>query len=155
MVIVALDPELTRDLIDEDTPAAQRQAQTLGLTLQRGEREYAIDFYIPYTAPDGEEYLIRLRCDGYDELAPSFQFVNRHNYEETGAHWWARMSGIGYPRGDHGEVVYCTPGIREYHLHPSHRNEQHAKSAWKLPRVIVLCWKYLYDSGAYAGRGGV
>ena len=67
----------------------------------------------------------------------------------------ARMAGIGYPRGDHGEVVYCTPGIREYHQHSSHRGEQHPKSAWKLARVIWLTWKYLYDSGSYAGRGGV
>ncbi len=152
---MALDLELTLDLITEDLPAARRQAQTLDLTLRRGEGERALDFYIPYAAQDGQDYLIRLRCDGYDELAPSFQFVNPQNPEETGSQWWARIAGIGYPRGDHGEVVYCTPGIREYHQHSSHRGEQHSKSAWKLARMIWLTWKYLYDSGPYAGRGGV
>lgn len=150
-----LDPELTLALIAEDLPAAMRQAHTLGLTLRRGEGEHTLDLYIPYTAPDGQAYLIRLRCDGYDAQAPSFQFVNPEQPGETGAQWWARMSGIGYPRGDRGEVVYCTPGIREYHQHSSHRNEQHAKSAWKLARLVMLTWKYLYDSGPYAGRGGV
>ena len=152
---MALDVELVLDLIAEDLPAAERQARTLGLTLQHGEGEHAFDLYIPYTAQDGQDYLIRLRCDGYDGQAPSFQFVNPQNPEETGPQWWARMAGIGYPRGDQGEVVYCTPGIREYHLHSSQRGEQHPKSAWKLARVIWLTWKYLYDSGPYAGRGGV
>ena len=154
-MIVALDLELALDLIAEDLPAAERQAHTLGLSLQRGEDERAFDFYVPYTAQDGQDYLIRLRCDGYDEQAPSFQFVNPQNPEETGPQWWARMAGIGYPRGDQGEVVYCTPGIREYHQHSSHHSEQHPKSVWKLARVIWLTWKYLYDSGSYAGRGGV
>jgi len=152
---VVPDLELTLDLIAEDAPAATRQAQSLGLALRRGEGERTLDFYVPYAAQDGEDYLIRLRCDGYDEQAPSFQFVNPQTPEETGPQWWARMADIGYPRGDHGEVVYCTPGIREYHLHSSHRNERHPKSIWKLARVIWLTWKYLYDSGPYVGRGGM
>ena len=152
---MALDVELTLDLIAEDLPAASRQAQTLGLTLVRGTDERILDFYIPYPAPDGQDYLVRLRCDGYDEQAPSFQFVNPEKPEEAGAQWWARMAGMGYARGDQGQVVYCTPGIREYHQHESHRNEQHSKSIWKLARVVWLTWKYLYDSGSYAGRGGV
>ncbi len=152
---MTLDAELVLDLIAEDLPAAERQAQSLGLTLQRGEGERAFDLYIPYTAQDGQDYLIRLRCDRYDEQAPSFQFVNPQYPEETGSQWWARMSGIGYPHGDQGEVVYCTPGIREYHQHSSHRGEQHPKSAWKLARVIWLTWRYLFESGPHAGRGGV
>ncbi len=51
---MALDLELTLDLIAEDLPAAKRQAQTLSLTLQRGEGERALDFYIPYAAQDGQ-----------------------------------------------------------------------------------------------------
>ena len=149
------DLELTRDLIAEDFPAAERQALSLGLALQRGVGDYAFDLYIPFIAPDREAYLIRVRCDGYDELPPSFQFVNPANPDETGPQWWARIIGVGYPRGDNGEVVYCTPGIREYHRHPSHRNESHPKSTWKLARVVSLTWRYLYGSGAYAGRGGV
>ncbi len=144
---MTLDLELTLDLIAEDLPAARRQAEGLGLTLWRGEGERALDFYILYAAQDGQDYLIRLRCDGYDEQAPSFQFVNPQAPEETGPQWWARIADISYPRGDHGEVVYCTPGIREYHQHSSHRNEQHHKSTWKLARAIWLSWKYLYDSG--------
>jgi hypothetical protein len=149
------DLQLTLDLLEEDLPAAERQARSLGLALRRGEGERAIDFYVPWTAPEGKHYVIRLRCDGYDDQAPSFQFVNPANPEETGPQWWARMAGLGYPRGDRGEVVYCTPGIREYHQHPSHRNESHPKSTWKLGRVVALVWKYLYGSGPYAGRGGV
>jgi hypothetical protein len=149
------DLELTLDLMAEDLPAAQCQARSLGLALQRGDGDHAIDLYIPYMAPDGVAYLIRLRCDGYDEQAPSFQFVNPANPEETGPQWWARMANIGYPHGDDGEVVYCTPGIREYHQHPSHRQEAHPKGTWKLARVVTLVWQYLYHSGPYAGRGGV
>ena len=152
---MAGDPQLTLELIAEDLPAAQRQADSLGLTLKRGEGEHETDFYVSYSAPDGERYLIRLRCDGYDDQVPSFQFVNPANIEEIGPQWWARMSEIGCPRGDLGEVVYCTPGIREYHEHPSHRHESHAKSTWKLARVVALTWKYLYRSGTYMGRGGV
>ena len=150
-----LDPLLIRELWAEDLPAAERQARSLGLALQRGEGDKDLDLYIPYTAPDGQEYLLRLRCEGYDERPPSFQFVNPSNVEETGPNWWPRMNGLGYPRGDAGEVVYCTPGIREYHEHGSHRGEQHRKEIWKLSRVIALAWKYLYASGSYAGRGGV
>ncbi len=149
------DLDLTLDLIAEDLPAAERQARSLGLALERGDGIHAIDLYIPYTAPDDVRYLIRLRCDGYDEQAPSFQFVNPANLEETGPQWWARMANISYPRGDHGEVVYCTPGIREYHQLSSHRQEAHPKSTWKLARVVALVWQYLYHSGLYVGRGGV
>ena len=109
-----LDPLLIRELWAEDLPAAERQARSLGLALQRGEGD-----------------------------------------KDTGPNWWPRMNGLGYPRGDAGEVVYCTPGIREYHEHGSHRGEQHRKEIWKLSRVIALAWKYLYASGSYAGRGGV
>src|SRR5689334_21254289 len=98
------DLQLTLDLIADDLPAAERQAQSLDLALQRGEGEKATDLYISYTAPDGQEYLVRLRCDGYDERPPSFQFVNPTNPEETGPQWWPRMDAIGYPRGDRGEV---------------------------------------------------
>lgn len=150
-----IDLDLTRDLMDEDLPAAERQAESLGLTLERGSGSLAIDLYIPYTAPDGQPFYLRLRCDGYDEVAPSFQFVNPNNREETGAQWWPRIQGIGYPRGDRGEIVYCTPGIREYHQHPSHRAEAHPKTTWKLARVVALAWRYLYTSGPYAGRGGM
>src|SRR2546430_7567494 len=129
---------LTIDLMAEDLPAAERQAHSLGLALQRGDGNQAIDLYIPYTAPDDVAYLIRLRCDGYDEQAPSFQFVNPQTPEETGPQWWARIADIGYPRGAQGEVVYCTPGIRENHQNSSHRNEQHSKSTWKLARAIWL-----------------
>lgn len=148
-----MDLHLCLDLLEEDLPAAERLARSLGLELQRGTGPRRHDIYIPWAAPDGEKYLIRLRCDGYDEQAPSFQFVNPANPEETGPQWWARMNGMGYPRGDGAEVVYCTPGIREYHNHPSHRHESHPKSAWRLPTVIFLVWKYV--SGQYGGKGGV
>ena len=152
---MVVDAELTLELIAEDLPGALQQARSLGLTLTRGEGEHAIDLYVPYVLLDDEHYLVRLRCNGYDELAPSFQFVNPVNVEEIGPNWWPRIEGIGYPRGDQGEVVYCTPGIREYHQHSSHRNESHPKSTWKLGRVIGLTWKYLHGSGRYLGRGGV
>lgn len=147
------DLNLTLDLIAEDLPAAERQAQSLGLALQRGEGQYLIDLYIPYQPTPDEAYLLRLRCDGYDEQAPSFQFVSPTNVEQIGQQWWPRISGMSYPQGNQNEIVYCTPGIREYHLHPSHRHEVHPKTIWKLPRVIYLVWKYLYGSGAYIGRG--
>jgi hypothetical protein len=146
-----IDAQLTLDLIAEDLPAARRQARALGLALKRGRGLHRLDLYIPYAAPDGEKYLLRLRCDGYNGQAPSFQFVNPENPEEVGAQWWPRMAEIGYPRGDRGEVVYCTPGIREYHQHSSHRHESHPKDTWMLSRVIVLTWRYF--SSRYVGRG--
>jgi hypothetical protein len=149
------DLDLTLDLMAEDLPAAQRQAHSLGLALRQGEGDQAIDLYIPYTAPDNQVYLVRLRCDGYDEQAPSFQFVNPKNPQETGDRWWPRMPNINYARGERGEVVYCTPGTREYHQLSSHRQESHPKSAWKLARVVWLVWHYLYHSGSYVGRRGV
>src|SRR5260370_42329055 len=140
---MTVDVELVLDLMAEDLPAAERQVQTLGLPLRRGEGDHAFDLYIPYTAQDGQDYLIRLRCDGYDEQAPSFQFVNPQNPEETGPQWWARMAGIGYPHVDHGEVGYCTPVIREYHQHFNHLSEEPPKSTWELCRVIWLSVYYL------------
>lgn len=150
-----IDLELTRDLMDEDLPAAQRQAQSLGLALERGNGSHDIDLYIWYTATDEQRYCLRLRCDGYDEVAPSFQFVNPANREELGAQWWPRMQDVGYARDDRGEVIFCTPGTREYHQHSSHRSENHPKTVWKLARVVALSWRYLYGSGPYLGRGGM
>lgn len=146
-----LDPQLTLDLLAEDLPAAEHQARELGLVLRRGVGAQATDLFIPYNAPDGQQYLVRLRCDGYDARAPSFQFVNPSDPDEVGPQWWPQMAGVGCARGERGEVVYCTPGIREYHEHPSHRGEIHPKSIWKLPRVISLTWKYLVEQ--YVGRG--
>ena len=151
---MASDVELTLDLIAEDLPSAELQAQSLDLKLNRGESELATDFYISFTAPDNETFLLRLRCTGYDTHAPSFQFVNPDNVEETGPEWWPRMENISYARGNSGEIVYCTPGTLEYHCHSSHCNESHPKSSWKLARVIFLVWKY-FHSGKYLGRGGV
>jgi hypothetical protein len=148
-----MDLELVRDLIAEDFPGAAEQAQQLGLELCRGEGDHELDIYIPHTAPDSQKYLIRLRCDGYDELAPSFQFVDPDNPDETGSKWWPRMEGFNCARGEKGEVVYCTPGIREYHQHSSHRNESHPKASWKLARVVWLVWFYLTRCGRYLGRG--
>jgi len=151
---VALGLELTLDLIAEDWPAAERQARSLGLTLQRRGPE-SVDLLIPYRARDEHDFLLRLRCDGYDELAPSFQFVNPANPDVVGPEYWPRMSGVSYARGDAGEVVFCTAGVREYHQHQSHRNESHPKSKWKLPCVVVLAWQYFRRSGDYMGPGGV
>lgn len=148
-----MDSQLARDLIAEDFPAASEQARALGLTLRRREGDHEWDVYVPYAAPDGEQYLIRLRCDGYDEIAPSFQFVNPTNPDEAGPLWWPRMETGGLARGERGEVVYCTPGTREYHQHPSHRHESHPKARWKLARVVWLAWFYLNRSGHYVGRG--
>src|SRR5258708_4562081 len=89
---MTLDVELVLDLMAEDLPAAERQVQTLGLTLRRGEGDHAFDLYIPDTAQDGQDYLIRLRCDGYEQQAPSFQVVNPHNPDETAPQSWASIT---------------------------------------------------------------
>ena len=149
-----LDRQLALDLINDDFPAARLQAVSLGLELRRPDPN-GMDLFLPYRAPDGVEFLLRLRCDGYDDLAPSFQFVSPLNPELTGPDFWPRMEGLGYARGDRGEIVFCTPGVREYHQHPSHRAESHVKSIWKLPRVVAVAWQYLMRSGRYIGRGGV
>lgn len=149
------DLNLTLDLIAEDLPAAERLATSLGLALQRGIGQYATDLYVPFFPTRSDAFLLRLRCDGYDDFAPSFQFVNPGNVEQLGEQWWPRMEAISYPRGEQNDVLYCTPGIREYHQHPSHRHEVHSKATWKLPRVIYLVWKYMHGSGAYLGRGGM
>ena len=149
-----MDAQLTRDLIAEEYPMAERQAQSLGLALRRhnpGEAE--TDLFVTYVAPDGETYLLRLRCDGYDGIAPSFQFVNPGNTEETGAKWWPRFASMSHPRGDNDEIVFCVAGIREYHRHPQHLNDPRAKELWKLARVVSLAWNYLNRNGPYVGRG--
>lgn len=151
---MALSPELTLELIAEDWPAAERQARRLGLTLNRRGPD-SVDLLVPYQPTADQEFLVRLRCDGYDDVAPSFQFVDPANPDLTGPQYWARMSGISYARGDAGEVVLCTPGVREYHQHQSHRAESHPKSTWKLPRVIYLVWNYFNSSGCFVGAGGV
>ena len=149
---VVNDSQLTLDLIAEDLPAAQAQAKALGLELIRRAPD-SIDLLVPHHARDHRDYLVRLRCDGYDGIAPSFQFVDPTNPDVTGDQYWARMSGIGYARGDRGEVVFCTAGVREYHQHSSHRGEVHPKSIWKLPRVVALVWDYFFRSGNYVGPG--
>jgi hypothetical protein len=148
-----MDPQLARELLAEDWPAAAGQARALGLELRRGKGDYEQDVYVSFTAPDGEQYLLRLRCDGYDEVPPSFQFVNPTNPDEAGPRWWPRMELGGLARGERGEIVYCTAGIREYHQHPSHRHESHPKTTWKLARVVSLAWHYLNRCGRYLGRG--
>jgi hypothetical protein len=150
---VSSDAQLTLDLISEDLPAAQRQAKSLGLTLHRRAPE-SIDLLIPF-ALESRDFLLRLRCDGYDDLAPSFQFVSPSDPDLTGPELWPRMSEVSYARGVAGEVVLCTPGVREYHQHPSHCSESHPKATWKLPKIICLAWRYLCDSGSYLGPGGV
>lgn len=100
------DLNLTLDLIAEEMPTVERQAQSLDLAFHRGEDQHAVDFYISYHPILDEAYLLRLRCDRYDEQAPSFQFVNPLDIEQTGQEWWPRMSAISYPRGDQNEVVY-------------------------------------------------
>ena len=52
---MAMDLELTLELMAEDLPTAERQARSLGLALRRGDGQHAIDLYIPFTAPDGSE----------------------------------------------------------------------------------------------------
>lgn len=148
-----MDLQLSLDLLAEDFAAAERLARSLGLTLRRGDPDHPLDVYVDYVAPDKEAYLLRLRCDGYDELAPSFQWVNPANPDQEGPQWWPRMPQVSYARGDRSEIVYCTIGTREYHQHPSHRGESHPKEVWKLPRLVKLAWQYLNQNGPYAGRG--
>lgn len=148
-----MDLQLSLDLLDEDFAAAERLAHTLGLVLRRGDADHQLDVYVPYTAPDGQEYLLRLRCDGYDELPPSFQWVNPEDPDEEGPQWWPRMPQVSCVRGARGEVVYCTIGTREYHQHPSHCRESHPKSVWALPMLVKLTWQYLHCNGDYARRG--
>lgn len=147
------DMQLTLDLIEEDLPSAREQAASLGLKLWRGAGKHALDMFIPHTAADGQVFMLRLRCDGYDREAPSFQFVHPLNWEETGPQYWPGIAGMQLPLNHWGEVIYCTPGVREYHQHPQHRDESHPKSTWKLARVVALAWKYLHGSGPYVGPG--
>lgn len=148
-----MDLQLSLDLLAEEFAAAERLAQALGLTLRRGDADHPLDVYVPYLAPDGEAFLLRIRCDGYDERPPSFQWVNPANPDEEGPQWWPRMPQVPYARGDRGEIVFCTIGTREYHQHSSHRAESHAKEVWELSRLVKLAWQYLCQNGPYAGRG--
>ena len=113
----------------------------------------ALDLLIRYVAKDGERYLLRLRCDGYDEQAPSFQFVNPVNTDETGNRWWPRFSQQSIARLDDGTAVFCAYGIREYHLHTSHRGEARDKTKWTLSKLMTLTWEFFNRAGEYQGRG--
>lgn len=111
------------------------------------------DLLVPYQAPDKEWYVLRLRCDGYDEEPPSFQFVNPADIEETGDKWWPRLSRQSIARLNDRTPVFCAYGIREYHRHDSHRNETRDKTRWTLPQVVTRAWEFFTKAGEYQGRG--
>lgn len=113
----------------------------------------ALDLLIPYVAKDGDRYLLRLRCDGYDEQPPSFQFVNPLNTDDTGNQWWPRFSQQSIARLDDGTAVFCAYGVREYHQHTSHRGEARDKTKWTLSKLMSLTWEFFNRAGEYQGRG--
>lgn len=64
---------------------------------------------------------LRLLCNDWDDQPPSITLLN-----PDGSPWSARLPGGVFNAGAHpgtGRPFICMRGSREYHTHPSHRND--------------------------------
>lgn len=67
---------------------------------------------------------IRMVCNDWDEIAPSVELL-----KADGTPWSDPLPGGIFNGSNHpttGRPFICMRGIREYHIHPSHTNEQWA-----------------------------
>lgn len=149
-----MDDELVTTLIDRDWAPFVDQVRRLRL----GDPERDGIRINTLVRPDGtdDEFHAVLLCDGYDAQAPVLDFADLDNPELLGAPYWPRMAGAPMNSitldGRHLPII-CTPGTRGYHLHDSHRAEQHARETWRLPRVVSILARFLRRMGPYQGRG--
>lgn len=83
------------------------------------------------------EIEFRFLCDDWDDLPPSLGLHDPVTGRELAYAEWPQGA---WSIGDHhpvtGKPFLCLPGIREYHTHPSHRND--AWSGYRLRGTFGL-----------------
>jgi hypothetical protein len=149
-----VDEELVNNLIDRDWAPFVNQARRLRLGDPQRDRS-RIDIIVrPHGTED--DFRVVLFCDGYDAQAPVLDFADLDDPELLGAPYWpnmgsAPMNSITF--GGRQLPIICTPGTRGYHLHDSHRAEEHPREVWRLPRIAGILARFLRRMGPYQGRG--
>jgi hypothetical protein len=139
-----MDDALVGRIIDRDwqDTVAQALRLDLGTPERRGLR---ID--IPVIPPgSGEAFRAVLLCDDYDARPPLLDFADIAHPGLVGREYWpsienAPMNAVTID-GRYVPIL-CLVGTRGYHLHPSHVAEQHPKSCWRLPAVVVILHRFL------------
>ena len=72
----------------------------------------------------GREIEFRFACDEWDEFPPSLSLYDPDGARELPwADWPKRGWVVHDSHPTTGRPFLCLPGIREYHTHPSHRND--------------------------------
>lgn len=149
-----MDTELVLAVIERDWPTLTAQAARLGIG---SPRRTGMEIHIPVRPADADEdYLAVLECDGYDVTAPLLDFANPELPDQRGGPYWPQMGSAPMNQitiGDRTVPIICTPGTRGYHLHPSHAQEDHPRSTWRLPAVATLLHRFLTQMGPYQGHG--
>lgn len=149
-----MDAALIHAVIDRDWPALTAQAARLGLG---SPHRTGMEIHIPVRpAGASEGYLAILECDGYDAVAPLLDFADPEHPDQRGGRFWPQMGTApmnSVALGERSVPIICTPGTRGYHLHPSHAQENHPRSTWRLSAVATLLNRFLTQMGPYQGRG--
>ena len=141
-------------LIDKDWPDFVSSSRRLGL----GEPSRADATLSLLCSPSGssDKFLAVLTCDNYDAQAPLLDFADPTGSGDTGRQWWPRMESAPLNNimlGSRHLPILCVPGTLGYHLHPSHCNEQHTRTTWRLPVSSTILHRLLHQWGPYQGRG--
>lgn len=107
------------------------------------------DVFLAVQAPDGENYRIRIRCDGYPERPPSVKFVDENGSENTVRAWPKGGSIIKPPQA----CFLCTDITREGLQH--HAEWKSRPTAWRSSMTILTVINMIADllrSKEYHGR---
>ena len=83
----------------------------------------------------------RFRCDGWDGQPPSLSLFDPDKGAELSWDQWPQGSWSAADRHPvTSKPFLCLPGIREYHIHPSHLNDPwdnyRARDSYKLRYII-------------------
>lgn len=83
----------------------------------------------------------RFLCDGWDEQPPSLSLFDPDTDAELPWERWPQGGwAAGNPHPGTTKPFLCLPGIREYHVHPSHVNEPWAnlrpRETYKLRYIV-------------------
>lgn len=117
----------SRALFEEDIAKFRSE-----LLESRGWTLFSKDFPVldvGFTARDGAHLRLRFTCDDWNDLPPSVEFLD---WEGRSLASIARDPGGVFNNSPHPytrKPFICMKGVREYHTHPSHRND-----AWEAIR---------------------
>ena len=149
-----IDEELVTRVIDRDWRDFEAACRRLGVGIPTIAGQRISIPCIP--AASADQYLAIVECVDYDAQAPLLQFADPAGSGDIGRQWWPRMATAPINNivldGAHTPIL-CVPGTLGYHLHPSHCNEQHPRTAWRLPVVAAILHRFLHQWGPYQGRG--